>query len=159
MNAARGLYQPVVGMLTAARVDRFTTASTGLAQVVATVGLRRPIAAASPLPHGIEPVGTINLLAVIGVSLTDSGLANALQTAVEAKSQALAKARVSALNFDGFATGTATDAICVACPPGETFPYCGPATAQGSDLAAAVYRAVHDGAVAYRELSASQDTD
>jgi adenosylcobinamide hydrolase len=142
-----------VGMPTAARVDRFTTASEGSAQAISTVGLKRPIAAASSLGHRIEPVGTINLLVVVDVSLTDAGLINAVQTAVEARTQALASARVSALNFDGFATGTATDSVCVACPPGEAVQYCGPATPHGGDVAQAVYRAVLAGAIAHREGS------
>jgi adenosylcobinamide amidohydrolase len=76
-------------------------------------------------------------------------LANALQTSVEAKVQALAAAKVKALNGEGFATGTATDSICIACLPG-TQPYAGAATRHGGDLAAAVYEAVLHGAMASR---------
>jgi len=154
-KACIGLADPVVGMLTAAKVDRFTTAAQRSAHVVTTVGLKRPITAAAPLPPNVDPVGTINLLAVVDVDLTDEGLVNALQTAVEAKAQALASAGVAALNSDGFATGTATDSICVVCPRGETVKYCGPATPHGHDLAQAVYRAVLAGIVAYREAKSS----
>jgi adenosylcobinamide amidohydrolase len=73
-----------------------------------------------------------------------------LQTAVEAKAQALATARVPAANAAGFATGTATDALCVACPPGATVPFAGPATRVGGDLARAVFEAVLAGALADR---------
>lgn len=146
--AAAGLIAPVVGMLTAAPVARFTTGAHGCAKAVATVGLRHPIAAAGAALDPAPSVGTINLLVVVDATLSDAGLANALQTAVEAKAQALAAARVPALNGEGFATGTATDSICVACMLGGSLPYAGPATGHGGDLAAAVYDAVLLGALA-----------
>jgi adenosylcobinamide amidohydrolase len=71
---------------------------------------------------------------------------NALQTAVEAKAQALAAAGVPAVNADGYATGTATDSVCVACPPGGQVPFAGPVTRVGADLALAVLEAVRSGA-------------
>lgn len=148
-RAAVDMQEPVVGMLTAAKVDRYVTATQGSATAIATLGLRRPVAAAAPA-HIDTPAGTINLLAVVDVPLTDPGLVNAVQTAVEAKAQALAAARVSASNCGGFATGTATDAVCIACPPGEVVDYAGPATAHGQDLAACVYRTILDGATAWQ---------
>jgi adenosylcobinamide hydrolase len=153
--AAGGLAPPVVGMLTAAPVARFTTGARGSAWVVATVGLRHPIAAAGAELDEGPPLGTINLLVVVDVGLTDAGLANALQTSVEAKAQALAAAEVRALNGEGFATGTATDSICIACLPGGSQPYAGAATPHGGDLAAAVYEAVLHGATASRRVTPS----
>lgn len=150
-NASRDLDDPVVGMLTAARVERFTTGAQGSARAITTVGLKRPIAAASAVPPHVDPIGTINLLAVLDVALTDEGLTNAVQTVVEAKTQALVDAEVFALNSNGFATGTATDSVCVACPPGGIVRYCGPATQHGNDLARAVYSAVLTGVEAYRQ--------
>jgi adenosylcobinamide amidohydrolase len=96
----------------------------------------------------VPPVGTINLLVVTGAPLDDAGLVNALQTAVEAKAQALAEAGVRARNAACAATGTATDAIAIACPPGARVRFAGPATAVGADIAAAVHRAVLLGALA-----------
>ncbi|MGH2653143.1 MAG: adenosylcobinamide amidohydrolase [Actinomycetota bacterium] len=144
--AAAGLEEPVVGMLTAAPVARFTAARLGVARAIATVGLRHPIAAADCNLEEAPGAGTINLLVIMQTGLTEAGLVNALQTAVEAKVQALAGARVPARNSQGFATGTATDSICIACPPGGQIPYGGPATLHGRDLAHAVYRAVLKGA-------------
>src|SRR3990170_7880581 len=90
-RAAVGLVEPVVGMLTAAKVDRYTTATQGSATTIATLGLRRPIAAAAPAHVDIDiPAGTINLLTVVDVALSDAGLVNARQSAVEAKAHALA---------------------------------------------------------------------
>jgi adenosylcobinamide amidohydrolase len=47
-RAAVSLREPVVGMLTAAKVDRYTTATQGSATAITTLGLRRPIDAAAP---------------------------------------------------------------------------------------------------------------
>ena len=146
-RAAAGFAPPVVGMLTAAPVASFTTGLEGCARAVATVGLRHPVMAVGEAWADADVgVGTINLFVVVDAPLDDTGLANALQTAVEAKVLALAAARVPALNGDGYATGTATDSICVACPVDGTVPYAGVATPHGRDLAVAVYRAVRDGA-------------
>ena len=137
---------PVVGMLTAAAVERFQDVSTGSARAFATVGLGHPIAAAGirePLPW-TRP-GTINIFVVTEAPLTGAGLVGALQTAVEAKVQALAEAGIGARNMRGFATGTASDAIAIACPPGASVAFAGPATEVGHDLARAVWDAVSQG--------------
>jgi adenosylcobinamide hydrolase len=74
-RAAVDMQEPVVGMLTAAKVDRYTTSTQGSATAIATLGLRHPIAAAAPAHVDIDmPAGTINLLAVVDVALTDAGL-------------------------------------------------------------------------------------
>ncbi|HEY8557542.1 MAG TPA: adenosylcobinamide amidohydrolase [Actinomycetes bacterium] len=168
---AAGLPGPVVGMMTAAPVAAYRVASAAGTTALATVGVGHALAAAATRPRpapaasagraatsdrdgrGSGPgtvAGTINLLVVVDQPLTDAGLAGALQTAVEAKAQALATARVPAANAAGFATGTATDALCVACPPGATVPFAGPATRVGGDLARAVFEAVLAGALADR---------
>lgn len=141
---------PVVGMLTAAPVDRFTEGRSGGAIAVATVGVRHALAAASERPRPVPRVGTINLFILTLEPLTDAGLVGALQTAVEAKAQALAKARVPAVNAPGFATGTATDSIVIACPAAGCVPFAGPATQAGGDIARAVHRAVLAGVLAER---------
>ncbi|MGH3005067.1 MAG: adenosylcobinamide amidohydrolase [Gaiellaceae bacterium] len=144
---AAGLEAPVVGMLTAVDVRRHTHASAGGTEAIATVGIRHALAAAGQRPRALPPVGTINLLVVVGEPLADAALVGALQTAVEAKAQALAAAGVRAANAPAFATGTATDAICLACPPGEGLPFAGPATRIGGEIARAVHRAVLEGAL------------
>ena len=115
-------------------------------RAVATVGLGLPIAAAGRREvAGASRPGTINLLVVTDAALTDAGLVGALQTAVEAKAQALADARIAACNHTGLATGTASDAVAVACVPGAWIDFAGPATPAGSELARAVHRAVYEG--------------
>ncbi len=170
LQESADLPAPVVGMLTAARVAGFQRAVVGGAHSVATVGVGHALAAAGnrprvvPVaapsgdgqaaalpatidrPRAMPAAGTINLLVVVDEPLTDAGLVNALQTAVEAKAQALAAAGVRAANADGYATGTATDSVCVACPPGAQVPFAGPVTRIGAELALAVLEAVRSGA-------------
>jgi adenosylcobinamide hydrolase len=143
-----GFPGPVVGMLTAAPVERFQDVTVGTARAFATVGLGDPIAAAGRWVAGPRH-GTINLLVVTDAALTDAGLVGALQTAVEAKVQALADAGIEASNHAGLATGTASDAAAVACVPGAFVDFAGPATRAGSELARAVHRAVYAGCQAW----------
>jgi adenosylcobinamide amidohydrolase len=150
-----GLRPPVVGMLTAAPVAEFIEGQCGCAYAVATVGAHHAIAAAGHRPRLVPRAGTINVIVVLDTALTDAGLVGATQTAVEAKAQALADARVPARNAEGFATGTATDSICVVCLPGGTMPFAGPATAHGADLAHAVYAAVLVGVRRERERTSA----
>ncbi len=152
-EASVGMDRPVVGMMTAARISGFRQAAYGCARAVGTVGgTRHALAAAGVRPSPGRPAGTINLLIVVEAPLTDAGLAGALQTAVEAKVQALAAAGIRALNVPrghpGYATGTATDSICIACPPGERARFAGAATRVGGDLARVVYEVVRLGALA-----------
>jgi adenosylcobinamide amidohydrolase len=145
-----------VGMMTAASVERHARAVDGEVEVVATVGLRVPTWAAAPegatdpelAPMLAEtaarpPVGTINLMAVVPVAMTDAALVNAVMTMTEAKSQALIEA--------GFpCTGTASDALCLAVRadgPEELFG--GPRSTWGARLARAVHSAVHQGAASW----------
>lgn len=153
---ARGLDpDEVVGMLTAADVRAGVRRDRGPATAVATVGIGQPLAAAGRRPRGVRRVGTINVLVVVDAPLTDAALVAAVQTATEAKAQALADTGVLALNHDGPATGTATDAICVAAPPGAHVAFAGPATPVGAAVALAVHGAVRSGARVHRRTLAA----
>jgi adenosylcobinamide hydrolase len=146
---ARGLDPATtLGAMTAADVARATTSEEpGAARAVATVGIGVPLAAAGRLLRSVPAVNTINLLVLVEAPLTDAALVYAVQTATEAKAQALADARVGAENHDGFATGTATDSICVAARPGATEPFAGPMSAAGRAVARCVHAAVLEGAL------------
>jgi adenosylcobinamide amidohydrolase len=150
-EVARG--RDVVGMLTAADVRAAERATDGPVAAVATVGIGQPLAAAGRRPRSIRPVGTINVLVLVDAGLSDAALVAAVQTATEAKCQALADARVPALNHDGPATGTATDSICIAALPGATVPFAGPATAVGAAIARTVHAAVLAGALSQRRAA------
>ena len=136
-----GLSGRGVGMLTAADVRAFTTAGDAGVDVIATVGLGHPILAAAPDGGRFgEVVGTINALVMVPARLSDAALVNAVSTVTEAKTQALHDA-----GFD--ATGTATDAVCVACPErGASVAFAGPRSVWGARIARAVYGAVLAGA-------------
>lgn len=132
-----------VGMLTAASVSKVRSATDGGVQCFATVGVRDPTwAAAADEPADVGDArgpGTINLVAFVPVRLTDDALVNAVVTATEAKSQALLEAGVPG-------TGTASDAVCIACSAtGSAERFAGPRSAWGARLARAVHRAVLTG--------------
>jgi adenosylcobinamide hydrolase len=165
---ALGLDGPGVGLLTAADVRHVTAASDGGVDVVATVGLGLPVRAAAPESSiGAETAatawsraayvpGTINVLVVVPVPLSDAALVNTVITMTEAKTQALAEAGVPG-------TGTSSDAVCVACPiaapgaltapaglptgssPEAVEPFAGPRSTWGARVARAVHRAVAEG--------------
>jgi adenosylcobinamide amidohydrolase len=89
-------------------------------------------------------VGTINIMAVLPVAMTDAALVNAVMTMTEAKTQALVEAGVAG-------TGTASDAVCVVVPAaGEEELFGGPRSVWGSRLARAVHAAVLQGVEKWR---------
>ena len=137
LGVSLGLSGRGVGMLTAADVRLHTVGFDGGVEVAATVGLGHPILAAAPPSDAAVPlVGTINLLVLMPERLSEAALVNAVATATEAKAQALADLGLSA-------TGTATDALCVACPAeGSPASFAGPRSIWGSRLARAVHTAV-----------------
>ncbi|MFN2608986.1 MAG: adenosylcobinamide amidohydrolase [Acidimicrobiales bacterium] len=141
LGVSLGLPGRGVGMLTAADVRRVCHATDDGVEASATVGLEHPTWAAAP--DGARPaslVGTINVVVMVPEHLSDAALVNAVATAAEAKAQALWDAGV-----DG--TGTATDAICVACPDGGRHSaFGGPRSVWGSRLARAVHASVVSGA-------------
>ncbi|MFI6597119.1 adenosylcobinamide amidohydrolase [Nonomuraea sp. NPDC050536] len=137
-----------VGMMTAASVERHVTAADDGVEATATVGLRVPTWAAAPAGTAdpeLAPirVGTINILVVVPVAMTDAALVNAVMTVTEAKTQALVE--------EGFAgTGTASDAVCVAVPDhGMPEIFGGPRSDWGARIARAVHAAVRQGARAW----------
>ena len=135
-----GLSGPGVGLLTALDVTEAVTASDEGVQVTATVGLGYPIMAAAP-DEPAPTVGTINIVALVPVGLTDAALVNAVATVTEAKVQALWEAGVAA-------TGTASDAVFVGCVNGRADarePFGGPRSTWGARLARVVHHAVRAG--------------
>jgi adenosylcobinamide amidohydrolase len=149
-----GLDGAGVGMLTAADVTRWRSGAEDGVRVLVTVGLGVPVRAAAPVERiaaeTAHRVGTINVLAVLPVPLTDAALVNAVVTVTEAKTQALVEAGVPG-------TGTASDSVCIACPdpgfrhgsgagPRDTpEPFCGPRSSWGARLARAAHAALSCG--------------
>lgn len=131
-----------VVMFTAAEVRWVRRAEDGSVCAEATVGLTHPVWAADAEDATSVPAtaGTINIVAQLPVRLTPAALLNALCTATEAKTQALLDAGVPG-------TGTASDAVAVACvADGPAEPFAGPRSTWGARLARAVHAAVLAGA-------------
>jgi adenosylcobinamide amidohydrolase len=149
LAAGLGLAGEGVGLLTAASVADAVQCGDEGVRVTATVGLRVPTWAAAPpgtADREQAPAwrpGTINIIVSVPVPLRDAAYVNAVMTATEAKTQAVLEA--------GFrATGTASDAICVAAPvAGEPEDFAGPRSVWGVRIARAVHSAVHTGAIRY----------
>jgi adenosylcobinamide amidohydrolase len=141
-----GLTGPGIGLLTAAQVTDLVQRQDEAVHAAATVGLRVPTWAAAP-PGRPDPelAGTINVVVALPVPLTDAAFVNAVVTATEAKAQAVLEA--------GFAaTGTATDAICIAAPidrKDREEEFTGPRSLWGARIARAVHATVRAGAIGY----------
>lgn len=137
-----GLAGPGVGLLTGVDVSEVVDATEAGVRVWATVGLGAPIWAAAPdppVPAPARTVGTVNIVALLPVRLGDAALVNAVATVTEAKAQALRELGLPA-------TGTATDAVTVLCPPdGPADPYGGPRSRWGAPLARAAWQVVRRG--------------
>ena len=140
LGVSLGLRGRGVGMLTAADVRAVSSFTESGVEVAATVGLGHPAWAAAPdVTTPVSLVGTINLVVLLPERLSDAALVNAVATATEAKAQALFESGISG-------TGTATDAVCIACPEdGPLHPFGGPRSVWGARLARAVHGAVLGG--------------
>ncbi|GAC1587445.1 MAG: adenosylcobinamide amidohydrolase [Acidimicrobiales bacterium] len=141
LGVSFGLAGKGVGMLTAADVRGAAFSSDGGVEVAATVGLGHPILAAAPHDgRPVELVGTLNIVVLVPERMSDAALVNAVATVTEAKAQAIAEMGLGA-------TGTATDAVCIACPDsGPPHAFGGPRSVWGSRMARAVHAAVTTGA-------------
>lgn len=136
LGISLGLAGRGVGMLTAADVRRYTCGVDGGVEATATVGLGHPILAAAADEGCADLVGTINLVVLVPERLSEAALVNAVATATEAKAQALH-------DLGLHATGTATDALCIACPDqGHPAVFGGPRSVWGARIARAVHGAV-----------------
>jgi adenosylcobinamide amidohydrolase len=140
LAAAFGLAGPGVGMLTAVDLRKVLSEHDEGVRADVSVGITHPTWAAEdesgdPTAHGARP-GTINVVAFVPERLSPAALVNAVATVTEAKAQALWESGVPA-------TGTASDALCIACPvEGPEHAFGGPRSPWGARLARAVYRAV-----------------
>lgn len=141
----RGIAEPVQGFMTAVYLNKTqsVTLREGALTVTAlvTAGVSNATSAGQSLPAALTP-GTINIILLLDANLTAAALVNAVILATEAKTASLYQHNVR--TPDGLpATGTSTDAICVACTGrGETTDYAGPATVVGWLMARAVRQCI-----------------
>ncbi|MFG6115634.1 adenosylcobinamide amidohydrolase [Halobacillus sp. MO56] len=97
-------------------------------------------------------VGTINIMVFVDFHLTDGAFVNAVQSATEAKTKALADMQVADSATKTIATGTSTDSIAIAATQqGESTPYAGSGTRVGKAIGQSVYRAVTEAIENYRQ--------
>ncbi|MFJ9078507.1 adenosylcobinamide amidohydrolase [Streptomyces sp. NPDC102278] len=142
LAAGAGVSGPGVGLMTAADVADHGGATDEGVHALASAGLGVRGWAAVPAPGlpGPREAGTINIVVSVPVAFSDAALVNAVATATEAKVQALRDAGVDA-------SGTPTDAVCVAAlEPSSTRPaepFAGPRSVWGARLARAVHQATH----------------
>ena len=102
-------------------------------------------------PSDVDGPGTINLLAWLSVPLAEGALVEALSIATEARTAAVLESGLPSARSGRPATGTGTDCVVVACPPGKApLDYAGKHTLAGSLLGSAVYEAVRRGMVRWR---------
>jgi adenosylcobinamide amidohydrolase len=129
-----------VVLLTAASVDAHTSGEDDGVLATATVGLTIPTWAAAPDGDaGAWQPGTVNVVVWVPVRLSLSAMVGAVATATEAKVQALLDAGVPG-------TGTASDAVCIACPAdGPVEAFAGVRSTWGARVARAVHAAVRTG--------------
>jgi adenosylcobinamide amidohydrolase len=141
LGVSLGLRGKGVGLLTAVDVRRYRTAVDSGVEAWGTVSLGHAVQAAAPHdPAPVALVGTVNIVAVLPEPLSDAALVNVVATASEAKAQALHDLGLAA-------TGTATDAIVVLCPPeGRPHDFGGPRSVWGARLARVVHDVVLGGA-------------
>jgi adenosylcobinamide hydrolase len=153
--AELGVEGSFVGLMTAAYTEYARCVVERLGDLtvaaVVSIGLSNTTAAGLTPPIGPDAVdgaaaqgpGTINIVLLVDGELTPAAMVNAVITATEAKTMALAAWDVK--TPDGRpASGTSTDTVVVACTGrGEQLCYAGPATPVGW-LAARAVRAAMD---------------
>lgn len=113
------------------------------ASCLATVGLSNAERVGHRLPFDRAGHGTINLLTVTDAPLSEAAQIEALSIAAQARTAAVTEARLDLPT--GRATGTGTDCIVIACPPGDLH-YAGLHTEVGEAIGRATYQAVRSGA-------------
>ncbi len=135
-----------VAMLTSRDVGtyRLEHAEQGLfrASCLATVGLTNAERVGRRLPVATSGYGTINLLVTISPGLSDTAMIEALSIAAQARTAAVMEAGLRLPT--GIATGTGTDCIAVACPPGDVA-FAGLHTEAGEVIGHAVHTAIAKG--------------
>lgn len=135
-----------IGLLTGVSVletQRFKQSQDSwCAEAFVTAGVSNSAAAGGRFALETSPVGTINIIVLVGGQLKPAALVNAVQSATEAKTAALANLKIKT-HFGEPATGTTTDTVTVVNLADEPLnAYAGLATAPGYLIAQTVYRAL-----------------
>lgn len=111
-------------------------------QCIATVGLSNAEHIGTRLDRSHHDWGTINILVLTDIGITDAARIEAVGIVSQARTLAVLEAELDLPT--GRASGTGTDCIAVAAPSGETG-FCGMHTELGHAMGQAVYKAVSAG--------------
>lgn len=117
------------------------------ARAVATVGLSNAERVGFRRAPMQFTTGTVNIAVELDTALSDAGLLEAMSIAVQARTAAIIDADIPLPT--GPATGTGTDCVAVAAPPGDA-DFAGLHTEVGEAVGRAVYDAVFAGAVDWK---------
>jgi len=138
---------PTVGLMTAVKMNSLSIQREEDGKVVSMITAgTEPAAAAGDKtrPKGARR-GTINTILIIEGSLNDGAMVEVVKTVTEAKSLALRDLDLRSKFSGEVASGTITDAVCVACTQrGKSWSYAGTGTEIGQAIGRAVRKGVED---------------
>lgn len=136
-----------VAFLTSRDVSFFTQSTVTMgeitAQCVVTAGLSNAERVGHRMDRSRQDWGTINVALKLDCPMSQTGLIETLSIATQARTAAVMD--IGFMLPSGVATGTGTDCLAVAAPPGDVS-YAGLHTQVGEAVGAAVYRATLAGA-------------
>ena len=139
--------EAAVTLLTSRDLDAFETAEATVdgvtAHCVATVGLSNAERIGTRLDRSGKDWGTINIAVRVDAPLADAALVELVSIIAQARTTAVME--MGHALPTGIATGTGTDCIAVAAPPGDA-PFAGMHTPVGEAVGRAAYQAVRAGA-------------
>lgn len=148
---ARGTPDAVT-LLTSRDLDAFEVAVARVedvtAQAVATVGLSNAERVGTRLDRSGKDWGTINVALQVSQPLADAALVELVSIVAQARTAAIIEAGHDLPT--GRATGTGTDCIAIAAPPGEQ-PFAGMHTPVGEAAGRAAYAAVRQGVTVWMQ--------
>lgn len=131
-------------MMTSRGLDHHVIAHAGQVACVATVGLGNAERVGQRRTREPAGYGTINIVLLIDKGLSEAAQIEAMTIAAQARTAAVIDAAI--MLPTGYATGTGTDCIAIACDPG-TAEFAGTHTDCGEAIGRATYQAVLEGAL------------
>ncbi|WP_042470765.1 adenosylcobinamide amidohydrolase [Bacillus ndiopicus] len=124
----------------------------GLVIVAVTAGVGNAVDVTRAFEQDEQPhIGTINTWVIINGKLSDEAFYQAMITATEAKTKALAEENIRDARTGTIATGTSTDSLLIAATQiGDEMPYAGPVTTIGKWIGRGVFEATSKAIAKYK---------
>ncbi|WP_107942022.1 adenosylcobinamide amidohydrolase [Metasolibacillus fluoroglycofenilyticus] len=125
----------------------------GLVLIAVTAGIDNAVDVTRAYEQEEQPhIGTINTWVIINGKLSDEAFYQAMITATEAKTRALAEQNIQDARTGTIATGTSTDSLLIAATQsGEELPYAGPITKVGKWIGRGVFDATSKAIAKYKK--------